>query len=187
MMGVETLREYRVLTNNFPAQYGNALGAIIDAASQGGTNSFHGDGFEFIRNSDVDARNFFDPHSVPPFRRNQFGGVIGGPIVKDRLFFFSSYEALRERLTTTNNVLVPDTNAKQGILPNPSNPAQTISIPVNPAVAPYLALYPAPQLDLGSGIGQYSFPFHNQKREDYVTGRIDFQRSDKVSYFGRAT
>lgn len=187
LMGVETIREYRVLTNNFPAQYGNALGVVIDAASKGGTNSLHGTAFEFLRNSAADARNFFDPASVPPFRRNQFGGVVGGPIKRDKLFFFGSYEAMRQRLTTTNNVLVPSLSAKQGILPNPSNPAQTINVPVNPAIVPYLNLYPTPQLDLGNGIGQYSFPFANQVREDYGNGRIDYQWSDKVSYFLRYT
>ena len=187
LAGVETVREYRVLTNNFPAQYGNALGAIIEVASKGGTNSFHGTVFEFLRNSAMDARNFFDPKSVPPFRRNQFGGILGGPIVKDRLFFFASYEALRERLTTTRNVLTPTADAKRGIFPDPADPTKTLTIPVNPAVVPYLALYPLPQLDLGSGVGRYSFPFNNVTGEDYLTGRVDYQRSDKVSYFARYT
>ena len=180
LMGVETLREFRVLTNNYPAQYGNALGAIIEVASRSGGNDLHGTAFEFPRNDKMDARNFFDAQK-PPFRRNQFGGILGGKIKKDRAFFFTSYEAYRDRLTTTNLTFVPTDDAKKGIFPNPNNPTQTVIMPVNPAVVWYLALYPSPQRVLGNGIGQYSYLFHNQTREDYVTGRLDYQRSEKVS------
>src|SRR5581483_11056162 len=81
LMGVETLREFRVLTNNYPAQYGNAMGAVIEVASRAGTNQFHGTVFEFLRNNKMDARNFFDARK-PPFKRNQFGAIAGGPLVK---------------------------------------------------------------------------------------------------------
>lgn len=184
LMGVETLREFRVLTNNYPAQYGNALGAIIEVASRAGTNELHGTVFEFLRNEKLDARNFFDSQN-PPFRRNQFGGILGGKIRKDRAFFFTSYEALRERLTTSNVVFVPTEEARRGILPDPSNPSQTRTVVVNPAVVPYLALYPSPQQDRGAGIGSHIFLFKGSVREDFVTGRADYQRSNQVSYFVR--
>lgn len=176
IMGVETLREFRILTNNYKAQYGRASGGIIEVASRSGTNEFHGTVFEFLRNDKVDARQFFD-REKPPFRRNQFGVVAGGPIVKDRAFFFGSYEALRERLTTSNVEFVPTQQAKQGILSDP--------IPVAPVIKPFLALYPTPQQDIGAGIGTYTFPFKGAVREDFFTGRADYQHSDNLSYFGR--
>lgn len=184
-LGVETLREYRVLTSSYNAQYGRGVGAVLDIVSRSGTNDFHGTAFEFLRNSDLDARNFFDGSSVPPFRRNQFGGVLGGPIKKDKAFFFGSYEALRERLAFTNTVFVPSLQARQGILPDPQNPSATITVPVAPAVVPYLALYPPPQHDIGGGLATSAFVFNNSTREDYFTGRVDYQHSDKVSYFAR--
>ena len=171
LMGVETLREVRVLTNNYPAQYGNALGAVIEVASRGGTNQLHGSLFEFLRNNKLDARNFFDGQK-PPLKRNQLGGILGGPIVKDRVFFFGSYEALRERKTITNTVFVPSLTARQG--------------PVNPVVAPYLALYPLPSGSPGTGsTASYAYLFNGKVREDFVTGRADYQRSNKTSYFAR--
>ncbi|MBI3896031.1 MAG: TonB-dependent receptor, partial [Acidobacteria bacterium] len=184
MLGVETLREFRVLTNNYPAQYGRAMGAVIDVASRSGTNELHGTVFEFLRNDKVDARQFFD-REKPPFRRNQFGAVVGGPIVKDKAFFFGSYEALRERLTTSNVQFVPTEQAKLGILPNPSNPTQTRKIDVHPAVKPFLALYPTPQQDIGGGVGTFTYPFKGSVREDFFTGRGDYQHSENVSYFAR--
>ena len=178
LLGVETLREFRVLTNNYPAQHGNALGAVIEVASRGGENQFHGTLFEFLRNDKMDARGFFDSQK-PPFKRNQFGGVLGGPIIKDRAFFFGSYEALRERLTTTQTVFVPSADARRGIIPGRA------PIEVNSAVVPYLALYPIPQRDLGNGQGSFGYLFNGTVREDFFTGRADYQRSEKVSYFGR--
>jgi len=175
LLGVETLREVRVLTNNYPAQYGNALGAVVEVASRSGGNEFHGALFEFLRNDKMDARNFFD-RQKPPFKRNQFGGVLGGPIVKDRAFFFASYEALRERKGITNTVFVPSGQAHQGLVGT-----------VNPAVVPYLALYPLPNNpeEPGAATARYSYVFSQRVREDFFTGRADYQYSDKVSYFGR--
>lgn len=184
LMGVETLREFRVLTNNAPAQYGRAVGAIIDVASRSGGNDLHGSVFEFLRNNALDARSFFDSKN-PPFKRNQFGAVVGGPIVKNKFFFFGSYEAFRDRLTTTNIALVPTDLAKQGILPDPTDPTKTRTVNVDPAVKPFLAVYPRPQRDIGGGVGTYSFPFNGSTREDFISVRSDYQRSSNVSYFSR--
>jgi Carboxypeptidase regulatory-like domain/TonB-dependent Receptor Plug Domain len=184
LMGVETLQEFRVLTSNYAAQYGNALGAVVEVASRGGTNTFHGSLFEFLRNDILDARSFFDT-AKNPYRRNQFGGTIGGPIIKDRLFFFSSYEAMRQRLTTTETVFVPTAEAHLGILPDPADPAKTITIPLSMDVKRYLDMYPVAQVDLGSGIGTYRFPFKGTTRADFVSGRVDYRYSNNVSYFGR--
>ena len=89
MMGVDTIQEFRVSTSSFSAEFGRNSGGVISAITKSGTNQFHGTAFEFLRNNDLDARNFFDVGSgQPAFRRNQFGGTIGGPVKKDKTFFF---------------------------------------------------------------------------------------------------
>ena len=112
----------------------------MSAVTKSGTNSLHGSAFEFLRNDNLDAANFFDNafgNPKPEFKRNQFGGSLGGPIRREQTFFFTSYEGLRERLGTTEAVRVPSALAREGILPN-----RTVS--VLPRVKPYLALYPVP-------------------------------------------
>ena len=100
-LGVDGIKEYRVVTNMFSAEYGLLMGSQIVIVSKGGSNEWHGDGFEYLRNSVLDARNYFDPsptlvgHRLPEFRRNNFGGAVGGPIQKDKTFFFLVYEGLR--------------------------------------------------------------------------------------------
>ena len=99
-MGVDGIGEFQTLTNTYSAQFGGN-GSVINAVSKSGTDTFHGSGYEFLRNSDLDARNFFDGKAPPAFRRNQFGGTIGGPIKKDKAFFFVNYEGLRSSLGQT--------------------------------------------------------------------------------------
>src|SRR5258708_5633987 len=93
-MGVDAIQEFSVLTSNYSAEYGKTSGGVVNAVTRSGTNAFHGSAYEFPRNSALDARNFFEDPTQPkaPFRRNQFGGTIGGPIVKNRTFFFADYE-----------------------------------------------------------------------------------------------
>ena len=113
MLGVEGIREFRVITNSFPAEYGMSMGSQMTIVSKNGTNEFHGSLFEFFRNSALDARNFFDRKTVPSnprlpaFRRNNFGSALGGPLRRDRSFFFLTYEGLRERLGVTQVLNVP--------------------------------------------------------------------------------
>src|SRR6476661_6485181 len=92
------------------------MGAIINAVSKSGTNAFHGDLYEFLRNSALDAKNYFDSPGapIPPFKRNQFGAAVGGPLRRNKVFFFVNYEGLRERLGVTKNALVPDALARVG-------------------------------------------------------------------------
>src|SRR5580692_3472048 len=106
-LGLDGIKEYRIVTGTFQAEYGLAMGSQMVAVSKGGTNQFHGDVFEYLRNSKLDAKNFFDSGKIPEFQRNQFGGAFGGPIKKDKTFFFAVFEGLRENLGTTNNNLVP--------------------------------------------------------------------------------
>src|SRR5262249_17318847 len=118
LLGVEAVLEFQVLTNAYSAEFGRASGGVINAVTRSGTNSLHGSLFEFVRNSHFDAKNFFDPGSapIPAFKRNQFGGVLGGPIRKDKTFFFGAYEALIERLGITGVANVLDNDARRGIL-----------------------------------------------------------------------
>src|SRR5262249_15958465 len=107
-LGVDTILEFKIFTNSFKAEYGHSAGSVVSAITRSGTNSLHGTVFEYIRNSALDVRNFFDVGSSPPtFKRNQFGGVLGGPIKKDKTFFFGGYEGLRQGLGTTQIATVP--------------------------------------------------------------------------------
>lgn len=116
-LGVEAIGEFQVLTNTYTAEFaGN--GAVINATSRSGTNDFHGGAYEFIRNSALDARDIGDPATgAPPFRRNQFGGAVGGPIKKDKLFFFGNFEGLRQDLETTTNLILPEPYTVAGFMP----------------------------------------------------------------------
>src|SRR3712207_4237082 len=115
-LGLETIREFRVETNAYSAEYGRNFGGQINAVSKSGTNAFHGSLYEFHRNDNLDPRNFFDPARKPEFRRNQFGGQIGGPISRDRLFFIVGYESLRENLGRTIRTVTPDLDARAGLV-----------------------------------------------------------------------
>src|SRR5256712_7194704 len=125
LLGVEMLREFRVLTGAYSAEYGRYSGGIITAVTKSGGNEFHGNVYEFHRNDNLDARNFFDRKSkpddprLPEFKRNQFGATIGGPIVRDRTFFFGGYEGFRQRKGESRLAFVPNTDAHRGILPCP--------------------------------------------------------------------
>src|SRR5215469_13195088 len=99
-LGVEAIAEFQTMTNTYSAQYGGN-GSVVNAVSKSGSNSFHGSAFDFVRNSKMDARNFFDKlpsQEPPPFRKNQYGGSVGGPIKRDKLFFFTNYEGIRQLL-----------------------------------------------------------------------------------------
>ena len=169
-MGVDAIREFSVLTNTYSAEYGRGAGGVINAITKSGTNTLHGTGFEFLRNSAVDARNFFD-RTLPPFRRNQFGASAGGPIKKDKLFFFGAYEGLRQFLSISfaSNTLSP--NARNGIL------ASGTTVPVLPQVKPFLGLFPLPNGPISGDVGKYIFGAGQTGYEDYSLGRIDYQLS----------
>src|SRR5262245_10752741 len=141
LLGVEAILEFRVLTNAYSAEFGRSAGGVINAVTRSGQNRFNGSLFEFHRNSAFDAKNFFDPgdKKIPAFKRNQFGGVLGGPIRKDKTHFFAAYEAMIERLGITGLASVPDDNARKGLLPG--RPPVTL----HPAIPAYLeTLFPMP-------------------------------------------
>jgi len=143
-LGVDAIQEYSVITDNQSAEYGREAGGVVNAVTTAGTNQFHGTAFEFLRNSALDARTFFDGPRIPPFRRNQFGGSLGGPIQKGKTFFFVSYEGLRQYLNTSTPVIVPSPNARLGTLAtgNGCVPTTGCHVTVNPEIAIALTLFP---------------------------------------------
>src|SRR5487761_266026 len=182
-LGVDAIQEFSVLSSNYSAEYGRTSGGVVNAITRSGTNQFHGDVYEFLRNSSLDARNFFDAN-IPPFRRNQFGASAGGPIQKDKTFFFGDYEGLRQAQGITNVDTVPSADARNGILHNADG--TTTNIAVAPVVQPYLAFWPLPNAGLlGVGnTGHFDIPVNNISSEDFGTARIDRTFSDKDSISG---
>ncbi len=117
LLGVDAVREFNVVTDTYGAEYGKRPGAQVSIVTASGTNALHGSVYEFLRNSDLDARNFFDQGTIPQFQRNEFGGALGGPIKKNKLFVFGNYEGFRQHLGLSDVTLVPDTAARNGNLP----------------------------------------------------------------------
>src|SRR6516162_4569192 len=122
-LGVDGVQEFKINTAVSPAEYGRSSGGVISAVTRSGTNSLHGSAFEFLRNNDLDSLGYFDyaSHggngSIAPYRRNQYGGSLGGPIKKDRTFFFGTYEGLRQGNGTNISPEVPTAATRQGIVP----------------------------------------------------------------------
>ena len=107
LLGVDAVREFNVLRDSYGAEYGKRPGAQVTIVTQSGSNQLHGSVYEFMRNNALDAPNYFDQGSAPPFQRNQFGGAIGGPIQKDKTFFFANYEGFIQNLHQTSAALFP--------------------------------------------------------------------------------
>ena len=191
-LSIDAIQEFKILQNSYPAEYGRAS-AIIDTVIRSGTNSIHGTLFEFLRNNAVDARNFFDLTSRPPLRQNQFGGSAGGPIKKDKLFYFLNYEGERARVSSTRYTNVPTAAMLNGDLsglktaidpstgsafPNNQIPADRLS-QFAKASAPY---YPAPNSNALANLN-YVAVLSNQTNMDQGTARIDYalRESDRIS------
>ena len=172
LLGVDAVREFNVASDSYGASYGKRDGAQVSIVTSSGSNQFHGSAFEFLRNSAVDARNYFDAGSIPPFQRNQFGGSAGGPIRRNKAFLFGNYEGFRQNWNLSAVTLVPDDRARAGYLPNSTGGEQYVG--VNAAVQPLLALWPiANGPNLGGGIAQaFSHP-KQTIREDFGTARFD--------------
>ena len=182
-LGVDAIQEFSVITSNYTAQYGRTSGGVVNAITKSGTNGLHGSAYEFIRNSALDARNYFDFNSAgnparPPFRRNQFGGSLGGPISKGHTFFFGDYEGIRQSKGIATQAIVPSIAARAGNL-------TTGHVNVDPAAAKYLTLYPLPNVSTGAGdTGIYSFTAQQVLTENFFTTRIDEVVSQKNSLSG---
>jgi hypothetical protein len=189
-LGVDAIQEFSVVTSNATADYGKSAGGVINSVTRAGTNQFHGGAYEFLRNSALDARNEFDaPGQIAEYRRNQFGGSIGGPIVKDRAFIFGDYEGLRQYQGANSSSIVPSAIARTGSLcvASGSNPcASHKQVAVSSAVTPYFTFYPLPSSDPGPNSDTGSFLFNDPftSHENYFTIRGDYRISDKDSLTG---
>jgi hypothetical protein len=187
-LGMDTVEEFRVETNAYSAEFGRMAGGQVNVLTKAGTNAVRGSLFEYHRNDALDATNYFDVGEQPPFTRNQFGGTVGGPLQRDKLFYFIGYEGLRENLGRTITSSVPDENARRGLLPDPANPGQFLNIGVNAQVAPYLNEYPVPNgSNLGDGTALHSFQFDQRLDQDFLQGRVDYNLAPGGQLFGRYT
>ncbi len=169
LLGVDGVREFNVLRDSYGAEYGKRPGGQIVIVSQSGTNQLHGSVYEFLRNNALDASNYFDQGSAPPFQRNQFGAALGGPIRTDKTFLFGNYEGLRQNLHQTSLTYVPSASTRSGTLA--------------PGVAPWLNLWPAPLAGAKDedGISPFSSSPLQTIREDFGTARLDHTVSTRDS------
>jgi hypothetical protein len=174
LLGVDAVREFSVVRDAYGAEYGKRPGAQISIVTASGTNQLHGNVYEFVRNSALDARNFFDQGAIPEFQRNVFGATLGGPIRKDKTFLFGNYEGFRQNLGLSDLTLVPDAASRASAVAS---------------VQPLLALWPVangPALLTASGAPSgiaraYSNPVQNI-REDFGTVRLDQNISQNDSF-----
>jgi hypothetical protein len=209
-LGVDAIQEFSVLTSNYSAEYGKTSGGVVNAITRSGTNTLHGSAYEFLRNSKLDAANFFEAGQRSPFKRNQFGGAIGGPIIKNHTFFFADYEGIRQSKGIASVNFVPSPAARTGQLCSiPQTPQQlppngctttqltpgsnTDANGVDLNVKQYLVsssglpvLYPLGQgAPIGNGdVSVFTFSGQQIINENFVTTRIDHKFSDKDSLFG---
>ncbi len=197
LLGVDAVREFSVVTDAYGAEYGKRPGAQINIVTASGTNQLHGDAYEFLRNSALDARNYFDLPQIPHFERNVFGGSLGGPIRRNKAFLFANYEGFRQSLGLSDVTLVPDAGARAGILPcaalttvtsscNASTAPTTVAL--GKGVANLLNLWPVangPELTingLNSGVAESFSSPQQHIREDFGTARFDQNFSDKDTF-----
>src|SRR6185369_1034853 len=170
-LAINTIREFKLDNSTFGAQYGESSGAIVNIATRSGAKEFHGALFEFFRNDAFDARNFFEFTSRPaPFKRNQFGGSLGGPIIKNKLFFFFAYEGLRQRQgLILNSVVLSD--------------AQRSAVS-NPVIARLVALLPHANFVDSSGTPRFTGPASAPVNVDQWTTDINFIFSERDTLHG---
>ncbi len=198
---INTVSEFKVDNSTYSAEYGRNSGAIVNIATRSGTNQFHGEAFEFLRNNAMDARNFFNFSTLSsgafnpqaPFKRNQFGGAFGGPIRRDHTFFFFSYEGLRQRqgLSLTSGVL-SDSNFPRMVNGTPVDERAQAQAIGNPTVVKLLPLIPAPNTSfngapffVGTGVAPVNIDqwtgdvSHNLRAADRLHGYYAFQRDKR--------
>lgn len=187
LIGVDAVQEFNLLRDNYGAEYGKHPGGQVLIVTKAGTNDLHGSLYEFLRNNDLDARNFFDGASAPGFERNQFGGSFGGPVQKDKTFLFGNFEGFYQHLHQTGVDLVPDNNARNGYLPcKLVTPAPSHCPPdglVFVGISPLVAAWPVPTPgapDYGGISEAFNSPLQTI-RDDFGTARMDHVFSAKDS------
>ena len=177
LVSVDAMQEFRIQTSSFAPEFGRTPGGQISIVTRSGTNAFHGTLFEYFRNDVLDAKDWFvnfNGLAKPTERLNDFGGVFGGPVLKDKTFVFFSYEGLRLRQPVTQQTAVPDTPSRQQ--------AQATV----PAILPYLNAYPvANGAALGAGLAQFNAGYSNPSELSAYSIRMDHVVSSKMSLFGR--
>jgi len=210
-LGVDSIREFSVIVSTPPAAYGRTASGVVTAAVRSGTNSWHGSGIAFFRNSALDAKNFFDvigikdpntgvftPAPIPPFYRHQYGGSIGGPIKKESTFFFFDYEGFRQSLTQSSTGLTISNDARNGIVLCQPNDVPTVCAPgqyshkvtIAAIIPKYLVLFPSascPGASAGAAAGgSDTCPIQLtgalKLNEDYYIGRIDHLFGSKDTF-----
>ena len=175
LVSVDALQEFRILTSTYAPEFGRTPGGQISIVTRSGTNAFHGSAFDYLRNDVLDANDWFGNFAglpKPEERQNDFGGTLSGPILKDRTFFFFSYEGLRLRLPQTLLSTVPDLTARQNAMP---------------AMQPFLNAFPRPNGvdDTAAGTAHFDASFSNPASLDAYSLRLDHRLTDKVTMFGR--
>ena len=158
-LGIDAVEQVSVLGSNYPAEFGRTSGGVINVVTRSGKNAFHGSLYEFLRNSALDARNFFDGPVIPPFKRNQFGGSAGRAIRSDRTFIFGDYEGLRQSLGVTTVDTVPSANARLGIVHDAIG--NLLGPDGNPASGPWTGPCPIPATQTNRAPGQAGFCVDN--------------------------
>lgn len=177
LVSIDALQEFRIQTSTYAPEFGRAPGGQISIVTRSGTNQWHGSAFDYVRNDAFDSNDWFANHNglpQPEERQNDFGGTFSGPILKDRTFFFFSYEGLRLRLPQVVQSSVPDVSARQNAIP---------------AMQPYLNAYPLPSPgtsdNIAAGIAEFNASFSNSASLDAYSIRVDHKATNKLSLFGR--
>ena len=204
LVSIDAMQEFRIQTSTYAPEFGRTPGGQISIVTRSGTNQFHGTAFDYLRNDVFDANNWFNTFVTPPLpkakeRQNDFGGTFSGPIVKDRTFFFFSYEGLRLRLPQTTLTTVPDasftpggtTNSRENAIPAlqpylnayplPNANSPEIFVPCDPATAPTCP----PSGEQATGSAAFNASYSNPATLDAYSLRIDHKQNDKLAIFGR--
>src|SRR5450631_2274945 len=185
LVSVDAMQEFRIQTSSYAAEYGRTPGAQISVVTKSGTNQFHGTAFDYLRNDIFDARNYFDapPLPKPPLRQNDFGGTLGGPVLKDKTFFFVSYEGLRLRLPQTASDVFLTASARAAVAPayQPVVNALPLPDPTAPLVDPICDNIKNPCL------ANLSVGYSNPSALDATSIRVDHKLTEKVTLFARYT
>ena len=187
-LGSDAAYQVQVFSSSYGAEYGRSSGGVLNSITRAGTDDLHGSFFEYFRNSKLDARNFFDQdREPPPFKRNQFGFTLSGPLLKGRTYWMTSYEAMRDRLTETDVSFFPDLEARLGVITDrDGRPIRRVAI--HPSLKPFLELFPLPNsARRGEGVGESTAPRFMPTDENFLTTRLDHKISDPDSLFARYT
>ena len=174
---VDSISEVEILQTGYNAEYGRSIGAVVNFVTKSGTNEFHGGLFEYLRNDALNARNFFEyTPKKQPFKLNQFGGNVGGPIAKDKLFFFTNYEGIRQGITNSFQTMILSAQERAKFVPSMKPVVDHLAaLPASPVVVP----------GTGGNLDYYSANLVNRDREDTGSVKIDYIRSAKDRFSAR--